>query len=54
VYDERRGSASVGSHVRDAACYVCWGFARAYEPSLLAPFLKRLAVALLQTALYDA
>ena len=53
VYDERRGSASVGSHVRDAACYVCWGFARAYEPSLLAPFLKRLAVALLQTALYD-
>ena len=53
AYDERRGSASVGSHVRDAACYVCWGFARAYEPSLLAPFLKRLAVALLQTALYD-
>ena len=53
VYDERRGSASVGSHVRDAACYVCWGFARAYEPSLLAPFLKRLAVALLQTALFD-
>jgi hypothetical protein len=53
VYDERRGNASVGSHVRDAACYVCWGFARAYEPALLAPFLKRLSVALLQTALYD-
>jgi len=30
TYDERRGAASVGNHVRDAACYVCWAFARAY------------------------
>ena len=29
VYDERKGSFSVGSHIRDAACYVCWAFARA-------------------------
>lgn len=29
LYDERRGAHSVGSHVRDAACYVCWAFARA-------------------------
>ena len=21
----------VGTHVRDAACYVCWAFARAFE-----------------------
>ena len=28
VYDERKGSFSVGSHIRDAACYVCWAFAR--------------------------
>lgn len=34
-YDVRRGPHSVGAHVRDAAAYVCWGFARAYEPHLL-------------------
>ena len=32
-YDVRRGSNSVGAHVRDAACYVCWAFARAYSPA---------------------
>ncbi len=34
VYDEKKGSFSVGSHIRDAACYVCWAFARAYEPEV--------------------
>ena len=38
VYDERKGSFSVGSHIRDAACYVCWAFARAYDPLLLQPY----------------
>lgn len=28
VYDQRRGNFSVGSHIRDSACYVCWAFAR--------------------------
>lgn len=28
LYDERKGAHSVGTHVRDAACYVCWSFAR--------------------------
>ena len=32
AYDERRGNFSVGANVRDAACYVCWAFARAYDP----------------------
>lgn len=31
VYDVRVGAHSVGSHVRDAACYVIWAFARAYR-----------------------
>jgi len=31
-YDEKKGFCSIGAHVRDAACYVCWSFARAYEP----------------------
>ncbi|CAA6656204.1 unnamed protein product [Spirodela intermedia] len=30
-YDVRRGPHSVGSHVRDAAAYVCWAFGRAYS-----------------------
>ena len=29
-YDVKRGTHSVGAHVRDAGCYVCWAFARAY------------------------
>lgn len=32
IYDERRGSFSVGAHIRDAACYLSWSFARAYDP----------------------
>ena len=39
VYDERRGCFSVGAHVRDAACYVCWAFARAYSPQVLMPYV---------------
>jgi hypothetical protein len=34
-YDVRRGAHSVGQHVRDAACYVCWAFARAYAPTVM-------------------
>jgi len=37
VYDEKRGCFSVGSHIRDAACYVCWAFARAYDPEVIRP-----------------
>lgn len=36
-YDVRRGPHSVGAHVRDAAAYVCWAFARAYDPEVRAP-----------------
>ena len=43
VFDERRGTYSVGSHVRDAACYVCWAFARAYEPEVMKPYVKDIA-----------
>jgi hypothetical protein len=31
LYEVSKGSHSVGNHVRDAACYVCWAFARAYR-----------------------
>ena len=49
----RRGATSVGAHVRDAAAYVCWAFARAYAPAELAPYVPVLAQGLLATALYD-
>ncbi|TMW57468.1 hypothetical protein Poli38472_003393 [Pythium oligandrum] len=53
-YDIRRGAHSIGSHVRDAACYACWSFARAYEPLLLLPHLeKTLAPAMLINCVFD-
>ena len=42
-YDEKRGNFSVGAHVRDAACYVCWAFARAYDPEEIAPHVQQIA-----------
>ena len=39
--------------MRDAACYVCWAFARAYSPAVMKPFIKRLAASMLITCLYD-
>ncbi|XP_028267765.1 tubulin-specific chaperone D isoform X2 [Parambassis ranga] len=53
TYEEKRGACSVGSNVRDAACYVCWSFARAYEPRDLEPFVNQIASALLITAVFD-
>ncbi|XP_019950061.1 tubulin-specific chaperone D isoform X2 [Paralichthys olivaceus] len=53
TYDEKRGACSVGSNVRDAACYVCWSFARAYEPKDLHLFVNQIASALLITAVFD-
>ncbi|KAG2461089.1 TBCD protein, partial [Polypterus senegalus] len=53
IYDEKRGACSVGSNVRDAACYVCWAFARAYEPSALKPFVNQISSALLIAAVFD-
>jgi hypothetical protein len=52
-YDVRRGSHSVGTHVRDAACYVAWAFARAYAPSVMAPHVMPLARGMLTAACFD-
>ncbi|XP_018322258.1 tubulin-specific chaperone D [Agrilus planipennis] len=52
-YDEPRGYSSVGSHVRDAACYLCWSFARAYDTSVLKPFVNQIASALLVATCFD-
>ncbi|XP_064407047.1 tubulin-specific chaperone D-like isoform X2 [Halichondria panicea] len=53
IYDERRGLSSVGAHVRDSACYVCWSFARAYEPNELKPYVNDIARALVITTVFD-
>ncbi|NXD55641.1 TBCD protein, partial [Corvus moneduloides] len=53
TYDEKRGACSVGSNVRDAACYVCWAFARAYEPAELIPFINPISSALVIAAVFD-
>ncbi|XP_045621060.2 tubulin-specific chaperone D isoform X2 [Procambarus clarkii] len=53
VYDELRGQCSVGSNIRDAACYLCWAFARAYHPDQMAPYVEQLATGLLIVSLFD-
>ena len=53
TYDVRRGTNSVGDHVRDAACYVCWAFARAYAPAVMKPHVLLLSQTMLITSIYD-
>ncbi|KAK9056251.1 hypothetical protein SSX86_027347 [Deinandra increscens subsp. villosa] len=52
-YDVRRGPHSVGSHVRDAAAYVCWAFGRAYNHTDMKGILDELAPHLLTISCYD-
>lgn len=52
-YDIRRGPHSVGSHVRDAAAYVCWAFGRSYYHTDMRSVLEQLASHLLTIACYD-
>lgn len=53
VYDLKRGSSSRGSHVRDAACYVAWAFARTFNPETLEPYIQQLAECLTTMCLFD-
>lgn len=43
TYDEKKGYFSIGAHVRDAACYVCWAFARAYNPEDIVPYVNQIS-----------
>ncbi|XP_059312914.1 tubulin-folding cofactor D [Lycium ferocissimum] len=52
-YDIRRGPHSIGSHVRDAAAYVCWAFGRAYYHADMKSILQQLAPHLITVACYD-
>lgn len=53
IYDEMKSYMPVGGNIRDAACYMCWAFARAYNPSDLKPFVVNIASALLITTSFD-
>ena len=52
-YDQRRGDGSVGSNVRDAACYISWTFARGFHPTHIKPFVTQIINALLLTSCFD-
>ncbi|KAI1280847.1 Tubulin-specific chaperone D [Halotydeus destructor] len=53
VYDELKGTYFTGAHVRDAACYLCWSFARAYEAKVMQPYVQDLASNLVVVSLFD-
>lgn len=52
-YDVPKGQISVGSNVRDAACYVCWSFARSYHPNILTPYIQKISCKLLIVCVLD-
>ncbi|GJD08836.1 Tubulin-specific chaperone D [Galdieria sulphuraria] len=52
-YDFAKGSLHNGSQVRDAACYVCWAFARSYNSCIPLMFLKELVTSVVCVACTD-
>ncbi|KAJ1725346.1 hypothetical protein LPJ53_000478 [Coemansia erecta] len=55
-YEIQRGDYSVGSNVRDAACYVMWAFARMPNPDSRRVFSKmcaQMSTALVSVAVFD-
>ncbi|KAF9924456.1 hypothetical protein FBU30_005578 [Linnemannia zychae] len=52
-FDVKRGAHSIGSNVRDSACYVCWSFARAYTPDVLDEHVRKLSNTLIAVSVFD-
>ena len=52
-YDLVRGTRAVGSHVRDAACYLCWSFARTFTFTDLNPYIQLIGSAMICIGLFD-
>ncbi|XP_031838123.1 tubulin folding cofactor D [Nomia melanderi] len=53
VFDEPRAYGSIGYLIRDAACYICWSFPRAYDPDIFQPYVKEIAATLLVVTCFD-
>lgn len=53
IFDKKLGNYSLGRNVRDAACYVCWSMARAFEPDVIKPYVNDIAGALLIVSVFD-
>ncbi|OAD56648.1 Tubulin-specific chaperone D [Eufriesea mexicana] len=53
VFDEPRAYGSIGYLIRDAACYICWSFPRAYDPDIIQPYVKEIAATLLIVTCFD-
>ncbi|KAG7199877.1 hypothetical protein KM043_014326 [Ampulex compressa] len=53
VFDEPRAYGSIGYLIRDAACYICWSFPRAYDLHILEPYVKDIAAMLLVVTCFD-
>jgi tubulin-specific chaperone D len=51
--DGTSSTMSMCAHVRDAACYCYWAFARAYSPDVLRPYLPALSQAVVLASLFD-
>lgn len=53
LYDINRGNHSIGAHVRDAACYVVWSFARSFMKDIMKPHVESLSTHLCIMFLFD-
>jgi hypothetical protein len=53
IFDKQLGNHSLGRNVRDAACYVCWSLARAFDAHHMAPYVNQIAGALLVATVFD-
>ncbi|CAK5090215.1 unnamed protein product [Meloidogyne enterolobii] len=53
IFDSNQVGSVLALNIRDASCYICWAFARAYEAKFLRQHLKPLAGTLISIALFD-
>jgi hypothetical protein len=52
-HDSKQGTRTIGSQVRDAACYVLWAIARAYAPDVLETHTLTIGSSLLECICLD-
>lgn len=52
-FDLKKGTYSIGTHVRDAACYVMWSVLRCYTTDVLEQFSVFISSTLLVVSMFD-